>query len=128
MPPSATPEQLEAMVSDSAAPILFLDAANAEAVAGRAFAARRIAIEALDDWLADGPPAPVTLSDAELISLPFNIIYSSGTTGTPKGIVHIDENGVTRGDPELAAHCCRDHELTAVHDLDPLCFHLHQTR
>ncbi|WP_199554469.1 class I adenylate-forming enzyme family protein [Sandaracinobacteroides hominis] len=88
MPPSATPEQLEAMVSDSAAPILFLDAANAEAVAGRAFAARRIAIEALDDWLADGPPAPVTLSDAELISLPFNIIYSSGTTGTPKGIVH----------------------------------------
>src|SRR5204863_265627 len=40
-------------------------------------------------------------------------------------IVHIDENGVTRGDPELTAHCRRDHELTTVHDLNPLCFHLH---
>ena len=40
-------------------------------------------------------------------------------------IVHIDENGVTRGDPELTAHGRRDHELTTVHNLDPLCFHLH---
>ncbi|NIJ20119.1 acyl-CoA synthetase (AMP-forming)/AMP-acid ligase II [Sphingomonas naasensis] len=76
--PSATPEQLAAMVADCGAPILFHDAAHAIDVP-----VRKVYLEHLLDWIDEGVPAPVRIAPGDA----FNIIYSSGTTGTPKGIV-----------------------------------------
>ncbi|CEA01197.1 AMP-dependent synthetase and ligase [Pseudomonas saudimassiliensis] len=90
--PSSTAASLVTMVKDSAARLLFVDQPVAEAlepVAGQL----ETPLLHLDDsqpatgfnaWLADTPPAPVELTPETL----FNVIYSSGTTGEPKGIVH----------------------------------------
>jgi acyl-CoA synthetase (AMP-forming)/AMP-acid ligase II len=84
--PSATPVAIGAMVADCRAPITFVDRANAAALRDQALTGRTVAIEdGLEAWLEPQQhrPEPVPIAPAD----PFNIIYSSGTTGTPKGIV-----------------------------------------
>ncbi|MBA3837213.1 MAG: acyl--CoA ligase [Sphingomonas sp.] len=85
--PGSTPEQLAAMIADCGASHVFVDAAAGAALAEHKVAAQIIHIGSDDHtaWLAptDTRPAPVATAPSD----PFNIIYSSGTTGTPKGIV-----------------------------------------
>ena len=90
---SATGEQMAAMIADTGARHLFLDSAASASLEGQTVTASdRIAMDgsdvgvALVEWMAPAGTTPAAVPIDPLDG--FNIIYSSGTTGTPKGIVH----------------------------------------
>jgi long-chain acyl-CoA synthetase len=89
--PSSTPEILATMIADCDARLFFLDAGVSAELVGTAIKTPRVALDdkaegrGWSGWIAPAgeKPAPATIDPTH----PFNIIYSSGTTGAPKGIV-----------------------------------------
>jgi len=88
---SVTPASFRSMLADAQARILFVDAGASAVLGAGGDLPQLVSLDgaapgiAFDAWLA--APGSTSLPVEVRPEMPFNIIYSSGTTGTPKGIV-----------------------------------------
>jgi acyl-CoA synthetase (AMP-forming)/AMP-acid ligase II len=95
LPTMASPESLERMLADSGATSLFL--ADELRPLGQTIARERVTLRVGLDFEGDGFRGYATFSDEATARSPaasitpddpFDVFYSSGTTGVPKGVLH----------------------------------------
>lgn len=109
LPQSATVESLRGMLADCGAALVLADGEARERLVGAPSEVQLEPLEGLTGRLQTVQRAPQPTISPDGI---FNIIYSSGTTGTPKGI--IQANGMRNAHVELAQACGYDGDTVTL--------------